>query len=649
MKTLISRKSAFVILAILRIANLGWSQQLVITRQPAHQPVSLGANVTFQVGVTGSPPLSYQWRRSGNDVSDATNSSLALLNVQDTNAGNYTVVVTNSSGSVTSSVARLDILPAFSKSTIDIVGAGSAWIDYDGDGYLDLVAASSIAPSGSLAFTNSLFRNNRDGTFSPIDSPPITTDMGYSLSVAWGDFDNDGLPDVLFGNAFGPTPTVTNLFYHNLGNGSFEGISGGQLGNEAGNFTATWADYDRDGFIDIFLANAGGRQDLFRNLGDGTFIPATGTGIAPSQPAGGNDFNGVTWADYDDDGYPDLFIFGGGGHNSLYHSNGKGSFDPVNQPPFTTDSGEASIGAAWGDYDNDGFLDLYIVNGNFDSVQRQNYLYHNNGNGTFTKVVIGTIATDYGSGTTAAWEDFDNDGNLDLFVSQHTGQSGTARNNVLYHNNGDGTFTRLAAHDLIADAGYFDSAAWGDIENDGFPDLFVTGEAPSLLYHNQGNSNAWITFKLVGSVSNRSAIGAKVRVKATIRGNTYWQMREISNGDGLAGNNLRAHFGLGDATEADTVRIEWPSGTPQEFHHVAAKQILTITEPARLQATITNGVTQFVIKGGRNLQYEVDSSTDLLNWSQVGTVKITNVDGTAVITNPNPNAPDRLFYRAELH
>jgi hypothetical protein len=321
----------------------------------------------------------------------------------------------------------------------------------------------------------------------------------------------------------------------------------------------------------------------------------------------------------------------------------------VNQPPFTTDSAATSVGAAWGDYDNDGFLDLYIVNGNFDSVQRRNYLYRNNGNGTFTKVGTGSVAIDYGSATTAAWEDFDNDGNLDLFVSQNTG-SGTARNNVLYHNNGDGTFTRLAAHDLVADAGHFDSAAWGDIDNDGFPDLFVAaGVTPSLLYHNQGNSNAWVTFKLVGTVSNRSAIGAKVRVKATIRGNTYWQMREISNGDGLAGNNLRAHFGLGDATEADTVRIEWPSRTVQEFRHVAARQILTITEPALLLATITNGVPQFSIKGGRNLQYEVDSSTNLLNWSSVGTVTITNFDSTAVITNPNPTGSGRLFYRAVLH
>jgi hypothetical protein len=125
-------------------------------------------------------------------------------------------------------------------------------------------------------------------------------------------------------------------------------------------------------------------------------------------------------------------------------------------------------------------------------------------------------------------------------------------------------------------------------------------------------------------------------------------MREISNGDGLAGNSLNAHFGLGDATEADTVRIEWPSGTVQEFRHIALKQILTVTEPARLQATITNGAPQFTLRGGRNLQYEIDSSTNLLSWSLVGTVTITNLDGTTLITDPSSPGSSKLFYRAVL-
>jgi hypothetical protein len=254
--------------------------------------------------------------------------------------------------------------------------------------------------------------------------------------------------------------------------------------------------------------------------------------------------------------------------------------------------------------------------------------------------------TESGAWLGASWEDFDNDGNLDLFVSRNAGFSGT-RTNMLYHNNSDGTFTPVTDSILIADSGNFFAAAWGDYDNDGFPDLFLVAGQPSLLYHNEGgNGNNWITFKLVGTVSNRSAIGAKVRVKATIRGKTYWQMREITNGDGISGNSLNPHFGLGDATNVDTVRIEWPSHTVQELHNVSAKQILTITEPPRLLAFSSNGAPQFTLKGGRNLNYEIDASTDLKTWSAIGTVTITNLDGTARLVDTNAPALDRRFYRA---
>src|SRR5439155_1168679 len=190
--------------------------------------------------------------------------------------------------------------------------------------------------------------------------------------------------------------------------------------------------------------------------GNGSFSPVVAAMSGPGP--NGTSFNGATWADFDNDGYPDLFIFNGAGHNWLFHNNRDGTFSQVHGAPFDTDPAQ-SPGAAGGDYDNDGFLDLFVVNGAFDALQHHNYLYH----------------------------------------------------------------------------------------------------------HNQGNSNAWIMFKLVGTVSNRSPIGAKVRVKATIRGKTYWQMREVTNGDGFAGNSLNPHFGLGDATNVDIVRIEWPSGAVQEF------------------------------------------------------------------------------------
>jgi enediyne biosynthesis protein E4 len=519
--------------------------------------------------------------------------------------------------------------------------SGTAWVDYNGDGHQDLVVANGVASSGG---TNLLYQNNGNGTFTRITSGPVATDVGVSLSVACGDYKNDGFPDLFFGQAFGPTPTVASLLYRNHGNGTFDRITSGALVNTLGNFTAVWVDYNNDGFLDIFLANTSGGNFLFRNKGDGTFAAVFPS--IPSHIAGGNVANGAAWADYDNDGFPDVFLFGGAGPNLLFHNNGNGTFTQVHGAPFDTDFGP-SAGAAWGDYDHDGFLDLFVVNGNFDTVQHHNYLYHNNGNGTFTKVTTGAIVTDGGSSVTAAWEDIDNDGNLDLFVSHNTGP-GAAQKNALYLNNGDGTFTPSTNSTLVAESGYYDSVAFGDYDNDGFPDVSVTARQQCLLFHNEGNSNSWITFKLVGTVSNRSAIGAKVRVKATIRGNTYWQMREITNGDGLAGNSLNPHFGLGDATNAETVRIEWPSGTVQEFRDVAAKQFLTVTEPARLVAAHSNGVPKFTLQGGRNLQYDVQWSTNLTAWSLLSTVTITNFNGTALITDTNMPSSDYRFYRALL-
>src|SRR5262249_20767247 len=158
------------------------------------------------------------------------------------------------------------------------------------------------------------------------------------------------------------------------------------------------------------------------------------------------------------------------------------------------------------------------------------------------------------------------------------------------------------------DAGDFHASPWGDYDRDGFLDLFVAQSyAPNRLYHNEGNSNAWITVKCRGTVSNRSALGTKVRLKATINGKTFWQLREIDTTDGWS-ENLEAHFGLGDATNVDTLRIEWPSGAVQEFRNLAPKRFLTITEPSRLVATNANGSFQLTLQGGYGFQYDIETS-----------------------------------------
>jgi hypothetical protein len=278
----------------------------------------------------------------------------------------------------------------------------------------------------------------------------------------------------------------------------------------------------------------------------------------------------------------------------------------------------------------------------------QNFLYHNNGDGTFTRVTTGDVATDTGTNFVAcAWGDYDNDGYLDLFVTEE-GPSLLA--NHLYHNNGDGTFTKVTTGSPVNEYSDCLGCSWVDYDNDGFLDLFAArGDGRgNYLYHNNlpntGNTNGWLIVKLVGTVSNRSAIGANVRVRATIGGKTFWQWRQISGGSGH--NELWAHFGLGNATNVESLRIEWPSGTVQEFQNIAPKQILAYTEPPRLLASLTNGVPQFSLKGGRFMQYDVQASTNLAAWAAFATVTITNLNGLAAITDPGANGAEQRFYRA---
>jgi hypothetical protein len=304
---------------------------------------------------------------------------------------------------------------------------------------------------------------------------------------------------------------------------------------------------------------------------------------------------------------------------------------------------------AWADYDNDGYLDLVIT----DSGAGRTFQFHNNGNGTFTRISSGPLATDVVYGIAALWADYDGDGYMDLLVIN----AATNSHNFLYHNNRDGAFTRITANAIATElwTSGANCGAWGDYDNCSRLDLFVTHAlfdgtlVSNSLYHNNGNSNNWLEVKLVGTVANRSGIGAKVRAKATIGGNTFWQLREINNGGGWNIQTLVAHFGLGNATNVETLRIEWPSGTVQEIQNVATKQILTITEPSRLKAALSNGVPQFTLQGGRNLQYDIQTSTDLANWSLLNTLTITSLNGTALITDTNAPGSDRRFYRAVAH
>ncbi len=481
--------------------------------------------------------------------------------------------------------------------------AAPCWADFDNHGFLDL-----LVPNYSGA--NVFYRNNGDGTFTKVIQGDPVQDIGYHAGAPAADYDNDGYPDIAMIIGAGASTMEQNMLYHNNGDGTFSPVSGGALTDSAGFFNVgAWADYDNDGFVDLLVAQADpngiGRTNLlFHNNGDGTFSSVGGAVTSDAVNS-----TSAAWADYDNDGFMDLIV--SSDENFLYHNNRNGTFTRILTNTVATDSwSDGAWTPTWGDYDNDGLPDLFVA-----GMEMGGRLYHNDGNGAFSRVSSGAmLQPPTGGGSRACgWGDYDNDGYLDLFISSYNAP------NRLFHNNGDGTFTQTDDEVFSSDANKgvaCQTCSWVDYDNDGSLDLFVTrfpdnGTTNNLFYHNNGNTNGWLEVKLVGTVANRSAIGTKVRVHATIGGKSFWQLREVTTGGGRWVQPLVAHFGLGDATNVDTLRIEWSSGTVQEFHNFTPKQILPpFYEPPRLMAGITNGVPQFFMKGGRNLQYEIDSSTD---------------------------------------
>lgn len=450
---------------------------------------------------------------------------------------------------------------------------GSAWVDYDADGDLDLFAVNFNAQN------NVLYRNEGGGAFTAMTSGQVGTivsDGGNSFGTSWGDYDNDGDADAFVANANPSTTNEIDFLYDNNGDGTFTRVVTGPIAT-AGGFTTggSWVDYDNDGYLDLFAVNNNQVNFLFHNNGNGTFTRILTGDIVTSVAR----FHGSSWSDYDGDGDMDVFIACNiGSANRLYQNNGDGTFTKITTGAIVTDVGSAQ-GASWGDYDNDGDMDLFVPN----RSDQNNNLYRNNGNGTFTKmtsVQVGTIVSDGGDSFGSGWSDIDNDGDLDLFVANWSNQD-----NFLYLNDGAGVFIRELSGDVVNDGGESQAAAWGDYDGDGFEDLFVSNgyfaNQNDFLYRNDGNANHWLTVTLRGTSSNRSAIGARLKLKATIDGSAVWQLREVGEQTGAFGqNSLSAHFGLGDATTVDSLFIIWPTGVVEYFANVAADQFLTIEEGA---------------------------------------------------------------------
>ncbi len=637
-----------------------WAQP-VITRHPTNLFVSLGANPTFRVtATTTAPPLSYQWRLNDVALTGRTNNSLIVTNTQLAHAGDYAVVVTDTSGSLTSRVTRLDVDPTFTKITTGpVVTSGgfsfsASWGDYDDDGFIDLFVSNDLG-SGISNGNDFLYHNNRDGTFTRITNGPLVNDGVWSISGAWGDYDNDGKLDL-----FVSKPDRPNTLYRNEGDAVFARYTNGPIAIVSQySHASVWGDANNDGWLDVFLANFGPNDPskenvLFRSDGAGGF-ERLGFG---AKLKGEDDSWNAMWADLDGDGFLDLFVPQGGVDNlnesDFYRNDGTGGLRLVPDSVFSLER-TFGVGCAAGDFDNDGDLDVFVTN----FYGQKNGLYRNDGNGKFTRLVDSVAATAAGCSVGCAWGDYDNDGWQDLFV----GNLGPVRqsdfvhlreeNNFLYHNNRDGTFTRIITGSLVNDLGYSTGCAWGDYDNDGFLDLVVangwgTASQNEFLYRNNGNTNSWINFRLIGTVSNRSAIGAKVRVKATLNGQTFWQMRELSGGSNYGSqNDLRAHFGLGGAMKAELVRIEWPSGAVTELRDLATKQFLTIVEPPRLAAiSRTDGTAKFALRGGIGFSYALDASSDFVTWLPLRTNTATGL----TIELEDAGAPNlsRRFYRARL-
>ncbi len=454
------------------------------------------------------------------------------------------------------------------------------WIDYDNDNDLDLFITNGLQGGQD----NMLYRND-NGTFIRVYDQPIVSDGMPSDGSSWGDFNNDGLADLCVVNWYNRPA----LLYTNNGGGNFTFMSSSPVSNQTGySETCTFGDYDNDGWIDLFITNSAGtshRNYLYRNSGNGNFVRID-TGIVVSELGRAR---GANWVDIDNDRDLDLFVCREVNQNEyLYRNNGNGYFTKITDSPLTTNGGESWSGS-WGDYDNDGDLDVLVTN----SSNQNNFLFRNDGNFSFTKITNDPIVTEPGYNAVSGWGDYDNDGDLDMFITQaYVAPTFTQKLvNKLYKNllmeSGTASFQKITTGDIVSDSGYSYGFAWGDYDNDGDLDVAVANtfdeNQKSVLYKNElSNSNKWISIKCKGTVSNRSAIGAKVRVKAVINGSAVWQMQEVDGQSGYCGQNLILHFGLGNATTIDSIKVEWPAGSDQYFTSVPVNQNVTITENGNL-------------------------------------------------------------------
>jgi hypothetical protein len=496
----------------------------------------------------------------------------------------------------------------------EIMGSGGLFFDYDNDGWVDvfLVDGGSIG-NGAVAAggRHRLYRNRGGGRFEDVTAKSgIAHGPSYGMGACAADYDNDGWTDLFI------TGVGSSTLYHNNGNGTFTDVSA-KAGIGSGSFGAScaWADVDRDGYVDVFVTNyVDARADnnvfcgvptssgrtychplnfaplpsvLYHNNGNGTFTDISAkAGIAGHRASG----LGVVIGDYDDDGWPDIFVANDSMPNFLYHNEGGGVFKEIGLlsgiAVASDGNPRAGMGIDLADYDGDGRLDLFVTNHELEA----HTLFRNLGHGLFTDVTsqsgVGLQTLPYvGFGT--VFFDYDNDGHLDLAIANghvldNSGHyrpgAKTEQRKLLFRNDG-GRFKEIGrdAGPGFAIEKIGRSLAAADIDNDGDLDLLFTnnGDTVDLLRNMTGRENNALLVRLVGTRSNRSAVGARLLLTT----GQVTQAREVKAGSSYLGqNDLRQHFGLGRATEVDRLEIRWPSGQVEVVANLAANQILTIIE-----------------------------------------------------------------------
>jgi hypothetical protein len=508
--------------------------------------------------------------------------------------------------------------------------AGVALIDYDNDGLLDIyfvngAAMPDLVKNGE-AYSNRLFRNNGDGSFTDVTGRAGVKGRGYDIGVAVADYDNDGYEDIFVAGVRG------NILYHNNGNGTFTDVT-----QKAGldhrdpvygrlwAASAAWVDYDRDGWLDLFVSNyvvwdpeqeplcerdhvpdfchpklyQGLPNSLFHNNHDGTFTDVSQhSGIRKSIGKG----MGVAVADFDNDGWPDIFVANDNEPNQLFHNEGNGAFSAVaveNGVAYTENGAAiAGMGADARDVDNDSWPDIFETA----LVKETMPLFRNLGHGIFQEITREsglTAATQNKGGWSNGVFDFNNDGWKDLFVAAaHVLDAGGNRrasveqsNMILanLHNGGFSDVSAHAGHDFARPA-IHRGAAFGDLDNDGRIDIVVTclDGRPEIWHNTSPTRNHWLIIKTIGSKSNRDGIGAKLKLTTS----SGAQFNQVTTAVGFASaSDRRVHFGLGKDSVARELQIVWPSGTVQMIENIRADQILIVREKPALPTSGHDPVT----------------------------------------------------------